>query len=101
MAGRRRQKIAITVADSVSCGQITEVKKFFEETKAKYESQLAEMKGSMTQNLQATGFPFSASKPPTRQEILALVPRQELVDILVDAYFRNYDPIFRRHPGFV
>ncbi|KAI5796538.1 fungal-specific transcription factor domain-containing protein [Geopyxis carbonaria] len=75
--------------------EITEVKKFFEETKQKYETELAAMKCDSRQGkLEATGFPFSAARPPSRADILRLVPRHEIVELLVDAYFRNYDPIF-------
>jgi len=45
--------------------------------------------------LQTTGFPFSAGRPPSKQEILDLVPKRAVVDQLVDCYFRNYDPLFR------
>ncbi|KAL7275270.1 hypothetical protein RUND412_001798 [Rhizina undulata] len=75
--------------------EITEVKNFFLETKQKYEDKLAMMKAqSGLAKLEATGFPFSAGKPPNKQELISLVPRRELVDVLVDGYFRNYDPIF-------
>ena len=77
--------------------QITEVKKYFDETKQKYEEELATMRCQKTvQQLQATGFPFSASPPPTPQQIIDLLPERATVDQLVACYFRNYDPIFRR-----
>lgn len=64
--------------------------------KQTYEGRLADLKArNATCKLDRTGFPFSASRPPTREELLSLVPRQELVDLLVDGFFRNYDPIFR------
>lgn len=47
------------------------------------------------EKLQATGFPFSAGRPPSKPEILALVPEQAMVDRLVDCFFRNHDPLFR------
>ena len=74
-------------------GQITEVKKYFEETKQKYESEIATMRCRAT--LQAAGFPFSAGRPPSMQEILDLVPKQPVVDQLVDCFFGNHDPLFR------
>jgi hypothetical protein len=55
-------------------------------------------RSAATTKLERTGFPFSANKPPTREELLALIPRKELVDLLVDGYFRNYDPIYRTFP---
>lgn len=64
--------------------------------KQTYEGKLAELKSKNTScKLERTGFPFSASRPPSKEELLSLVPRQELVDLLVDGYFRNYDPIIR------
>jgi hypothetical protein len=64
--------------------------------KQTYEGRLADLQAKNTcSRLERTGFPFSASRPPSKEELLALVPRQDLVDLLVDTYFRNYDPIFR------
>jgi len=58
-------------------------------------------KNAGSNQLDRTGFPFNVGKAPSRQELLSLVPRQELVDLLVDGFFRNYDPIFRMYPiGF-
>lgn len=64
--------------------------------KQTYEGKLADLKArNASCKLERTGFPFSASRPPSKEELLSLVPRQELVDLLVDGYFRNYDPLFR------
>lgn len=64
--------------------------------KQTYEGRLADLKArNATCGLERTGFPFSASRPPGKEELLALVPRQELVDLLVDTFFRNFDPVFR------
>lgn len=83
--------------------EITEVKKYFDETKQKYENELATMRCQSTiAKLQTAGFPFSAGPPPTKQEILNLVPKQAMVDQLVDCYFRNHDPLFHvlHRPSF-
>ncbi|KAG0131278.1 putative C6 transcription factor [Tuber indicum] len=76
--------------------EISEVKNFFNEVKQNWEEKLAHMKARNAgpNKLDRTGFPFSAGKLPSRQELLSLVPRRELVDLLVDGFFRNYDPIF-------
>jgi hypothetical protein len=50
---------------------------------------------STVTKLQTAGFPFSAGPPPTKADILKLVPKQAVVDQLVDCYFRNHDPLFR------
>lgn len=64
--------------------------------KQTYEGKLADLKARNSScKLARTGFPFSASRPPSKEELLSLVPRQELVDLLVDGFFRNFDPIFR------
>ncbi|RPB17486.1 hypothetical protein P167DRAFT_478686 [Morchella conica CCBAS932] len=75
--------------------EISEVKNFFNEMKQTYEGRLADLRAKNTcSRLERTGFPFSAGRPPGKEELLALVPRQDLVDLLVDTFFRNYDPIF-------
>ncbi|RPA92007.1 hypothetical protein L873DRAFT_1711756 [Choiromyces venosus 120613-1] len=76
--------------------EISEVKNFFNEVKQSWEEKLAHMKAKNAgpNKLDRTGFPFNAGRPPSRKELLSLVPRQELVDLLVDGFFRNYDPIF-------
>jgi hypothetical protein len=48
------------------------------------------------QDVIASGFPFAAGTPPVREELLSLVPREEIAGICMDAYFRNYDAIFRK-----
>lgn len=51
---------------------------------------------NIVSKLQGTGFPFSASPPPSKNELLALVPKKRaLVDMLIDTYFNNYDSIIR------
>ncbi|CUS07695.1 unnamed protein product [Tuber aestivum] len=76
--------------------EISEVKNFFNEVKQSWEEKLAYMKAKNAgaNKLDRTGFPFNAGRPPSREELLSLVPRRELVDLLVDGFFRNYDPIF-------
>jgi len=73
-------------------GQITEVKKYFEETKQKYEDELAAMKSKTTMSkLQATGFLFSATPPPTKKDLLSLVPKKPVVDQLMGCFFTHHD----------
>ena len=67
--------------------QIKEVKKYFEDNKQKYEQAM--------RCQTVSGFPFSASPPPTKEEILGILPEKPTVDLLVDTYFRNHDPLFR------
>ncbi|KAI5819312.1 fungal-specific transcription factor domain-containing protein [Pyronema omphalodes] len=77
--------------------EVTEVRRYFEETKQKWENEIAAMRCTSTiSRLQATGFPFSAGPPPSKKDLLALVPANTSeVDRLVDAYFRNHNPLFR------
>lgn len=79
--------------------QIKEVKKYFDDYKQKYEQELATMRCQTTTKSQASGFPFSASAPPTKQEILSLFPAKPVVDLLVDTYFGNHEPLFRMRPS--
>lgn len=82
-------------------GEITGVKKMFHETKKRFESELASAHQKQIDapaELAATGFPFSAGKPPVREDLMGLIPREEITGICLDAYFRNYDAIFRRLP---
>ena len=76
--------------------QITGVKKVFEQTKKKYEVELAVARGEESPaDIAASGFPFATGAPPMREELMALLPREEIAGACIDAYFRNYDAIFR------
>jgi hypothetical protein len=70
-----------------------------EENRRETEQKFAQIKchGTLSK-LQDTGFPFSAGRPPTKQEILDLLPAREVVDDLVDTYFKHFDPMFRIAP---
>ncbi|KAF8542980.1 hypothetical protein BDD12DRAFT_774351 [Trichophaea hybrida] len=75
--------------------EISEVKKYFEETKQKYEDELAAMRcGTTLSKLQATGFPFSATPPPTKRVLLSLVPKKPVVDRLVDCFFTHHARLY-------
>lgn len=39
--------------------------------------------------------PFATSI--SRPELIAMIPVKGLVELLVDAYFRNFDPLFRKN----
>jgi hypothetical protein len=76
--------------------QISEVKNYFSEVKQSWEDKLAQLRANApVGSFERVGFPFSACRPPSREELVALVPRRELADLLVDGFFRNYDPVFR------